>query len=193
MRLPTQRAGRAGGGRPRLVGRRAPGLVGVALAAGTVALGASPVLATRGPGVSPPTTVIVEKTSNWGPVLALSNGWTVYRLTSDPTGKSTCTGQSARYWPPVVLAPGQKSPRGEGVGHLGTIARSDGARQVTYEGIPLYRFGGDTPRSQVNGNVKDSFGQWWVVNPAHPRSAPVPSNGHGPTTSTTFPFSGVAY
>jgi uncharacterized membrane protein YphA (DoxX/SURF4 family) len=90
--------------RRRLFGPRLPGLVGVALAAGTIALAASPVLATRGPGASSPTTVIVEKTSSWGPVLALSSGWTVYRLTSDPMDKSTCTGECAKYWPPVGLA-----------------------------------------------------------------------------------------
>jgi len=173
--------------------RRFFGLVGVALTAGTVALGASPVLATRAPSLSSPTTIIVEKTKSWGSILALSSGWTVYRLTSDPMDKSTCLGECARYWPPVVLVPGQKSPLGQGVGHLGTITRSGGARQVTYEGIPLYRFAGDTKTGQVNGNVKNSFGQWWVIDPAAPRSVPVHRSGGGQTTATTAPSTGVAY
>jgi hypothetical protein len=58
---------------------------------------------------------------------------------------------------------------------------------------PLYRFAGDTEAGQINGNVKNSFGRWWVVNPADPRSAPVKGGGDGATTSTTFPSGGVAY
>jgi len=168
-------------------------LAGAAVVAGTIVLGASPVRAARTPGVSSPTTIMVEKTKSWGPVLALSSGWTVYRLTRDPMNKSTCSGRCAQSWPPVVLAPGQKSPRGQGVGYLGIITRPGGARQVTYEGIPLYRFVGDSKPGQVNGNIKGPFGQWWVVNPAKPRSVPVHEAGGGPTTSTTFPSGGVAY
>lgn len=177
-----------GGARRRLLG-----LAGVAVAAGTTALGASPVLATRAPSVGSPTTIMVEKTKSWGPVLALSSGWTIYRLTLEPMDKSTCSGRCAQYWPPVVLAPGQSSPLGHGVGHLGTISRPGGARQVTYEGIPLYRFVGDSKPGQVNGNVKDAFGQGWVVNPANPRSVPRRDAGGAPVTTTTFPSGGVAY
>jgi predicted lipoprotein with Yx(FWY)xxD motif len=169
------------------------GLMGVALAAGPITVGATPSSAARAPDVSPPTTIVVEKTHSWGPVLALSTGWTVYRLTRDPMNKSTCEAECAKYWPPVVLAPGQKGPVGKGVGHLGILARPGGVLQVTYEGIPLYRFAGDTEAGQINGNVKNSFGQWWVVNPYHPRSVPQKQAG-GQTTATTNPFSGgVAY
>jgi predicted lipoprotein with Yx(FWY)xxD motif len=168
-------------------------MTGVAFAVGPTALAAAPAVAARAPKVSAPTTIIVEKTNLWGPVLALSGGWTVYRLTSDPVDKSTCSGRCAEYWPPVVLARDQKSPVGQGVGHLGTITRPGGALQVTYEGIPLYRFVGDTKAGQVNGNVKNVFGQWWVVNPARPRSVPVERAGRGGTTTTTSPFGGVAY
>ena len=164
-----------------------------AVAAGTIALGAKPVLATPTPSLSSPTTIVVERTKSWGPVLALSSGWTVYRLTRDPMNKSTCSRRCAQYWPPVVLVPGQTSPLGHGVGHLGTISGPGGARQVTYEGVPLYRFVGDRKPGQVNGNVKDGFGQWWVVNPVHPRSVPEHDAGGVPTTSTTFPSGGVAY
>ena len=178
-------------GRRRLLGRT-PLAVAAGLVVGAVALGGA-VLAARPPGPNPPTTIVVEKTSSWGAILALSNGWAVYRFVRDPLDRSTCVGDCTKYWPPVLLAPGQKVPDGRGVGHLGTITRAGGTRQVTYEGIPLYRFAGDTGVGQVKGNIKDSFGQWWVVDPANPRSVPVPAGGPAPTTSTTFPFSGVAY
>jgi predicted lipoprotein with Yx(FWY)xxD motif len=186
------------GRRRHLLGGRLRVMVGAVLVAGTVALGAGPVLATRPPDVSRPTvsrptTIVVEKTTSWGAILALSNGWAVYRFAPRPLSKSTCVGECAKYWPPVLLAPGQQDPVGRGVGHLGTITRAGGARQVTYEGVPLYRAAGGTEVGQVKGNIKDSFGQWWVVDPAHPRSVPVPGGATAPTTSTTFPFSGVAY
>ena len=92
--------------RRRLLGRRLPALVGTALVAGTIALAAGPLLATRPPNISPPTTIVVEKTSSWGAILALSSGWTVYRFAGDPMGKSTCVGECARYWSTVLLAPG---------------------------------------------------------------------------------------
>ena len=71
-----------------------------------------------------------------------------------------------------MLAPGQASPKGQGVSDLGTITRSNGQKQVTYQGIPLYLYIGDHSAGQVNGNIKDTWGQWWVVNPAHPHATP---------------------
>jgi predicted lipoprotein with Yx(FWY)xxD motif len=68
---------------------------------------------------------------------------------SDRANKSTCSARCAGHWPPGALAPGQESPIGRGLGHLGTILRSGGAGQRTYEGIPLYRFAGDTKAGQV--------------------------------------------
>jgi len=142
---------------------------------------------------SSPTTIMVEKNRTWGPILALSSGWTVYRFVPDGTGKSTCYGKCAQVWPPVLLGMGQKEPMGEeGVAHLGAITRTNGTRQVTYEGIPLYLFIGDKKPGQVTGNIKDSFGQWWTVNPAHPMATPKAS-GSGSSTTTTLPSSGVAY
>ena len=50
---------------------------------------------------------------------------------------------------------------------LGTITRSDGTKQVTYLGHPLYYFAGDSGPGQTNGQGSDSFGaKWWLVAPA---------------------------
>jgi predicted lipoprotein with Yx(FWY)xxD motif len=162
------------------------GVVAVASTAGTLAVATTPAFAARH---AAPTTVIVEKTA-WGQILALSSGWTVYRLVGDGANKSTCSGACARAWPPVLLAPGQKTPTGKGVAHLSSFARSGGERQVSYEGIPLYRFVGDKKAGEINGNVHTPFGQWWVVNPAHPKSTPVktaPTPTTKPTATTSAP------
>jgi hypothetical protein len=50
---------------------------------------------------------------------------------------------------------------------LGTITRSDGSKQVTYLGHPLYYFAGDSGPGQTNGQGSNGFGaKWWLVAPA---------------------------
>lgn len=160
----------------------------VAATAVPLALSNAPAQAAAG---SKDTTIMVTSDSTWGKFLAVSGGWTVYRFTSDKTGKSTCFGACAKAWPPVLLAKGQKAPVGDKVGHLGTLRRPNGSLQVTYEGIPLYRFAGDVKSGEVSGNGKDNFGTWWVVNPARPLAVPKPRTGG--VTTTTAPGGGISY
>ena len=48
---------------------------------------------------------------------------------------------------------------GPGVtGTVGTITRSDGAIQATYDGHPLYTYLGDTAPGQARGNGLDAAG-----------------------------------
>jgi predicted lipoprotein with Yx(FWY)xxD motif len=140
---------------------------------------------------SSPTTIAVSQNKTWGPTLTLKNGDTLYRLTKDSTNKSTCTGPCTAIWFPVLLATGQAKPVGDGVSHLGSFTRPGGGRQVTYEGIPLYRFSKDKGPGQVTGNIKDTWGQWWSINPKSPLTPPKKSGG-APTTTTTG-GGGIAY
>jgi predicted lipoprotein with Yx(FWY)xxD motif len=141
---------------------------------------------------SSPTTITVSQNKTWGATLTLKNGDTLYRLTKDPKNKSTCAGKCASTWIPVLLATGQKTPVGDGVSHLGSFTRTGGGLQVTYEGIPLYRFIGDKKAGQVTGNVKDTWGQWWSINPKSPLTPPKKSGGSSGTTTTTG-GGGIAY
>ena len=77
------------------------------------------------------------KTARIGGATVLTNaeGFTLYSFASDTATKSACYGDCAAYWPPVTGTPAG----GQGVtGRLGTIARSDGTTQATYNGHPLY-------------------------------------------------------
>jgi len=50
---------------------------------------------------------------------------------------------------------------------LGTITRSDGSKQVTYDGHPLYYFSGDSGPGTAAGQGSDGFGaKWWLVSPS---------------------------
>ncbi len=52
-------------------------------------------------------------------------------------------------------------------GLVGTTTRSQGVRQVTYAGHPLYRYAGDTAAGQTNGQGSNGFGaRWHVVSPS---------------------------
>jgi predicted lipoprotein with Yx(FWY)xxD motif len=149
------------------------GALALATAAGSIAFATSPAMAQAAP-----TKISIEKNTAWGPVLATSTGMTVYRFVKDGMNKSNCSGACAEAWPPVLLAKGQTKPIGQGLSHLGVIMRSNGTHQVTYEGIPLYTFVRDT-KGSIDGNIKDSFGQWWTVNPAQPKATPVKSGSGG--------------
>jgi predicted lipoprotein with Yx(FWY)xxD motif len=186
------------------------------LTVGGAAVLAATALSLAGSASVVPTTLKVTQNTSWGPTLALKNGDTVYAFAKDTKNKSNCTGQCAVDWPPVLLSAGQKAPDGIGVKDLGAIMRTNGTHQVTYEGIPLYRFVGDKAPGQVNGNITAFGGLWRSVSPKSPHTPPTeksgsssgsgstgstgstgatgPSGGSGGTTTTTQPpTSGISY
>ncbi len=100
------------------------------------------------------------KTAKAGVVTVLTNasGFTLYWFAPDTATRSTCYGTCAGYWPPVTGTPSA----GPGVtGKLGTIKRSDGTIQVTYDGHPLYTYVGDTAPGQAFGNGLNLNGGLW--------------------------------
>ena len=172
-------------------GRTMPRLLqGVAVASGALLLLSAGADTVSGASASP-TTISVTQNKTWGPTLTLKDGHTLYRLTKDSKNMSVCTGKCATVWVPVILATGQKTPVGNGVSHLGSFTRANGTRQVTYEGIPLYTFVGDKKADEVTGNIKDTWGQWWSINPSSPLTAPKKKGTS--TTTTTSPGGGIAY
>ena len=91
-------------------------------------------------------------------VVTNSKGFTLYWFAPDTSTTSKCTGSCATYWPPV------KGPvtAGSGItGTLGTITRSDGTTQATYDGHPLYTYAGDTAPGQAKGNGLNASGGLW--------------------------------
>jgi predicted lipoprotein with Yx(FWY)xxD motif len=171
---------------PSLLSRHRATVVAVGLGAATV-LGVT-ALPLAGGASSSPTTIVVSQNKTWGPTLTLKDGATIYRLTKDSKNMSVCTGKCATIWTPVLLATGQSTPTGVGVSHLGSFTRSNGTKQVTYEGIPLYLFTGDKKIGEVTGNVKDTWGQWWSINPKSPLTPPKKKSGGGTTTTSPIGY-----
>jgi len=139
----------------------------VALAALAVALFGSS-LATAAPyGTSARSATVKVAHSHLGKILVDSRGRTLYLLGSDRTRKSTCFGACAQAWPPLRASRKPAVGKGLNASKVGTIKRSDGKPQVTYNGHPLYRFVKDTKAGQTNGQGIVAFGgRWSVVSPA---------------------------
>jgi predicted lipoprotein with Yx(FWY)xxD motif len=142
--------------------------------------------ASGGSGGTP--TVTVASKGTVGAVLSDAQGTTLYRYTPDTPGVSVCTGGCATTWPPLTLPAGVAKPvAGPGVTNLGTIKRADGSLQVTYMGMPLYRYVGDTSRTDATG--QGLGGTWYVLKaPAAAPAAPA-----APTTTSAPQGSGNAY
>jgi predicted lipoprotein with Yx(FWY)xxD motif len=111
-------------------------------------------------------TVIETAKSSAGTFLVSGSGRAVYLWVKDTGAMSNCNGACAGAWPPVTTTGSATASGGAKASDLGTITRSDGSKQVTYEGHPLYYFSGDSGPGTATGQGSDSFGaKWWLVAP----------------------------
>lgn len=109
----------------------------------------------------------VESDEPFGEYLVDADGNTLYIFTGDSEGASTCTGECASAWPPLLTT---GDPRAVAPGldeeQLGTITRDDGTMQVTYNGYPLYLHTGDSATEEITGQHVSSYGgEWYLVAP----------------------------
>jgi predicted lipoprotein with Yx(FWY)xxD motif len=119
-------------------------------------------------------------------VLVTSSGFTLYRLTKDGHNHSNCSAGCAAAWPPLLAPTSGKPTLASGVGGtLATFKRSDGKHQVSYDGMPLYRFAGDKKAGQANG--QGVAGVWFA---AKPKGSPSGSGSGTPATTNTTSTSG---
>jgi predicted lipoprotein with Yx(FWY)xxD motif len=139
---------------------RRPLAIATALAlAASVAGGTATVALSKGS----PATIKTRHTS-LGTVLVDAKGRTAYLFEKDKKGKSSCSGQCAVNWPPVLTSGKPKASGGAAASKLGTTKRSDGTTQVTYAGHPLYLFVADKNKpGSTKGEGVDAFGAEWYV------------------------------
>lgn len=111
--------------------------------------------------------VITTKSGPAGTYLTDGAGRTLYLWVADTGGKSVCSGACATYWPPVTAAGTVTASGGAQASDLGTFTRSDGSKQVTYSGHPLYYYAGDSGPGMTKGQGNNGFGaKWWLVAPS---------------------------
>jgi predicted lipoprotein with Yx(FWY)xxD motif len=109
---------------------------------------------------SPGDTVLIVQRSSLGYVLAEANGDVVYTYGNDKKGgQPTCTSSCAAIWTAVTGIPmtnaGEKLP-----GTLGVVTMANGAKQITYNGLPLYIFKSEKPLATTGEGVD---GLWHVI------------------------------
>jgi predicted lipoprotein with Yx(FWY)xxD motif len=156
------------------------GVLAVAAAAAVLAAcGSSGTSSTGGSGSTSTSTPAAAtagslKTTTIGGATVLTNakGFTLYSFAPDTPAKSNCNGACAQFWPPVkgpATASGVK-------GTFGTIKRSDGSTQATFDGHPLYTFAADTAPGQAKGNGLNEQGGVWHEITTSGAAAPVPAS-----------------
>ncbi len=96
-----------------------------------------------------------------GNVLVDARGHTLYLFDKDKHGRSACYGACATYWPPLLSPTKARPGRGVHASLLGLTTRTNGKRQVTYAGHPLYTFIADKKAGQTTGEGLTNFGAAW--------------------------------
>ena len=135
-------------------------------AAGLAACGGASNYAGSTPRPVVPVTINMSKAvktgnTSLGKVLVSASGRTIYALTTDSNGTSSCTGVCAQVWPPLLVGKGWTLGPGLDRTLFGTSARADGTDQLAAGQWPLYTFSGDTKPGDVNG--QGSGGVWFAV------------------------------
>lgn len=96
-------------------------------------------------------------TKNADGILVTATGMTLYTFDKDVGGsdKSNCNGPCAANWPPLPAASTTIAAP------YSVVMRDDGARQLAYNGKPLYLYAADKkPGDRSGDNVKEV---WHVV------------------------------
>jgi predicted lipoprotein with Yx(FWY)xxD motif len=137
---------------------RAAATTGAALAVAALVLLGVAVAEASSPAPAVTGTGLKTSTIGGATVLTNASGFTLYWFAPDTPAASKCYGSCAAYWPPVTgtaaASPGLPD-------RIGTITRTGGSRQLTYNGHPLYTYIGDTAPGQARGNNLNLNGGLW--------------------------------
>ena len=139
-------------------------------------------------GTTPATTSasgLHTATTSLGKVLVDAQGRTVYLLTADSRGTSTCGADCLVFWPAV--APGHA----ELAVPVGSTKTPDGTSTATVAGQPVYTFSQDHQPGDVNGEGINEFGgTWYAVTPSGQAAMPT---SNAPSTGSSSPSTGRGY
>jgi predicted lipoprotein with Yx(FWY)xxD motif len=126
-------------------------------------------LAATSASAKPGRTKISLRKTGIGMILVNARGRTLYAFTKDGRNKDRCvtTPGCTSTWPAVTTAGKPRAGKGVNASKLGSIKLSDGSRQVTYGGRPLYTYVGDESAGETDYVGVMAFGgTWQAVNAA---------------------------
>lgn len=124
----------------------------------------------------------VREDPKLGAFLTGEGGKTLYIFTRDTPGASNCYDTCADNWPPVLASQLPTLPSGAR-GQLSLVTRKDGARQVAYNGQPLYYWKRDAKAGDTLGQALGDV--WFVAKVGATASAPRSANASAPAPTTT--------
>ena len=118
-----------------------------------------------------PGTPIHVDSSEFGPMIYGPRNQAIYIFQRDSKNKTSCYGECAAAWPPVLTRGEPRARGGAKKSLVGTVKRRDGSLQVTYAGQPLYYYINEGPGEVRCHNVNLNGGLWWVIGPNGKRRA----------------------
>jgi predicted lipoprotein with Yx(FWY)xxD motif len=109
--------------------------------------------------------LVATDSTELGKILTDERGMTLYRFDEDTAKppKSNCDGECATAWPPAIVTSDDVDLDGVDSTVVGAVTRSDGSKQVTVSGWPLYRYAGDAKPGDTNG--QGAGGRWFAATP----------------------------
>ena len=127
-------------------------------AAGAVAVAANAASATS---------TLKTRHAKLGTYVVDGKGLSLYLFEKDKGKKSSCYGACAKVWKPLTVKGTPSAGTGLKGALLSTTKRTDGTKQVTYGGHPLYYYDDDHKAGQTEGQGVKEFGaKWYVVKPS---------------------------
>jgi len=114
------------------------------------------------PDPTPENRVKIRTDATFGDVLTNADGFTLYFFAPDSKGEATCLEGCTAAWP-TFYEEELTLDANLDANDFETITRSDGAKQTTYKGWPLYSFSNDSSAGQINGD--GNGGTWFVAKP----------------------------
>jgi predicted lipoprotein with Yx(FWY)xxD motif len=154
--------------------------------------GSSSSTATAGPTNPPATGAAATQgihvaTTSLGKVLVDGSGMTLYMLSIDSPGHSTCDSACVQYWPVVKPGPAAKTVKAT-VGQTTTPA---GSATATAGGWPVYTFIQDKQPGDVTGEGVVKFGGvWYAISPSGQPVKQASSSSASPSSGYTKPAPG---
>ena len=108
-----------------------------------------------------------------GQLLTDDRGMTLYLYTKDTPNTTNCYDACATNWPPAIVgATVPALPMGT-PGKLSVVTRTDGGKQLAYNGQPLYYWAKDTKPGDTTGQGVGSV--WYVLAPSDSPATPAKS------------------
>ncbi len=111
-----------------------------------------------------------------------ANGRTLYLFEGDKRNRSTLSHAGFAVWPAFTSGGNPQAENGVSAAHIAVI-KSDGKRQVTYYGHPLYYYVVDKTSGETHGQGLKEFGALWYV--LSPTGSSVTSAPSAPAAATT--------